>query len=73
MTREGAMRDVVTAGILLASYPLDLLARRGERLLPRLGRETVVLAHGLGGSRANFLAFAGYLRMTGFPTIEVFE
>lgn len=73
MTREGVIREIAAAGLLLASYPLDAIARRGERLLPRLGRETVVLAHGLGGSRANFLAFAGYIRMVGFPNVEFFE
>lgn len=73
MTRETVIREIATAGLLLASYPLDLLARRGERLLPRIGRETVVLAHGLGGSRANFLAFAGYLRMAGFLNVLFFE
>ncbi len=73
MTRETVIREIATAGLLLASYPLDLLARRGERLLPRMGRETVVLAHGLGGSRANFLAFAGYIRMAGFLNVEFFE
>lgn len=73
MMRETVIREIAAAGLLLASYPLDVLARRGERLLPRVGRETVVLAHGLGGSRANFLAFAGYIRMAGFLNLEFFE
>jgi pimeloyl-ACP methyl ester carboxylesterase len=73
MTSTTVAREIATAGLLLASYPIDLFARQGERLLPRLGGEPVILAHGLGGSRANFLAFAAYIRMTGFSNISFFE
>lgn len=73
MTATMVCREIAAAGLLLASYPLDLVARRSERLLPRIGREPVILVHGLGGSRANFLAFAGYIRMTGFLNIHFFE
>jgi pimeloyl-ACP methyl ester carboxylesterase len=75
MTSRTAYRELATAGLLLASYPVDLLARQSERLLPRIGllRDPVILAHGLGGSRANFLAFAAYIRLTGFSNISFFE
>ena len=75
MTSRTVYRELATAGLLLASYPFDLLSRQSERFLPRLGliRDPVILAHGLGGSRANFLAFAAYLRMTGFLNISFFE
>jgi pimeloyl-ACP methyl ester carboxylesterase len=75
MTTQTVCREIATAGLLLASYPLDMFARQGERLVPRLGlaRDPVILAHGLGGSRSNFLAFAAYVRMTGFSNINFFE
>lgn len=73
MTPTTVYREIVTAGLLLASYPLDLFARQGERLLPTMGGDLVILAHGLGGSRANFLAFAAYVRFAGFPDIAFFE
>lgn len=73
MTSRTVYRELATAGLLLASYPLDLFARQGERLMPRLGGDPVVLAHGLGGSRANFLAFAAYIRLAGFSNIAFFE
>src|SRR5690348_2106095 len=73
MTSRTVYREIATAGLLLASYPLDLFARQGERLMPRLGGDPVILAHGLGGSRANFFAFAAYIRMAGFSNIAFFE
>ena len=75
MTSRTVYRELATAGLLLASYPIDILTRPGERFLPRYGliRDPVVLVHGLGGNRANFFAFAGYLRMTGFLNIHFFE
>jgi len=75
MTSRTVYRELATAGLLLASYPFDLLSRQSERLIPRLGliNDPVILAHGLGGSRANFLAFAFYLRMSGFSNIHFFE
>ena len=73
MTSTTVYRELATAGLLIASYPLDLVARQGERLLPHLAGEPVILVHGLGGSRANFLAFAAYIRLTGFNNIIFFE
>src|ERR1700720_2546831 len=75
MTTQTVCREIATGGLLLASYPLDMFARQGERLVPRLGlaSDPVILAHGLGGSRSNFLAFAAYVRMTGFSNIHFFE
>src|SRR5580704_10035798 len=75
MTSLTVCRELATAGLLLASYPVDLVARRSERFLPRFGsvRDPVILAHGLGGNRANFFAFAAYLRLTGFSNIMFFE
>jgi pimeloyl-ACP methyl ester carboxylesterase len=41
--------------------------------MPRLGGDPVILAHGLGGSRSNFFAFAAYIRLAGFSNIAFFE
>jgi pimeloyl-ACP methyl ester carboxylesterase len=75
MTSLTVCRELATAGLLLASYPVDLVTRQSERFLPRFGsvRDPVILAHGLGGNRANFFAFAAYLRLTGFSNIVFFE
>jgi pimeloyl-ACP methyl ester carboxylesterase len=75
MTSRTVYRELATAGLLLASYPIDVLSRPGERFLPRLGliQDPVILVHGLGGNRANFFAFAAYLRLTGFLNISFFE
>ena len=75
MTSRTVYRELATAGLLLASYPFDLLSRQSERFIARLGLidDPVILAHGLGGSRANFLGFAVYLRMIGFSNIRFFE
>jgi pimeloyl-ACP methyl ester carboxylesterase len=75
MTSLTVCRELATAGLLLASYPIDLLTRPSERFLPRIGsvHDPVILAHGLGGNRANFFGFATYLRLTGFSNIIFFE
>jgi pimeloyl-ACP methyl ester carboxylesterase len=75
MTSQTVFRELATAGLLLASYPIDLVARQGGRILPRLGmvQDPVILSHGLGGSRSNFLAFAAYVRLAGFANINFFE
>src|SRR5437588_6422877 len=80
MTATTVYREIAAAGLLIASYPLDLVARRGQQLLPHLDlldghleSEPVILAHGFGGSRANFLAFAAYMRLAGFGKIAYFE
>ena len=33
----------------------------------------MILVHGLGGNRANFFAFATYIRLTGFLNVSFFE
>jgi pimeloyl-ACP methyl ester carboxylesterase len=73
MTPRTVYHEIAAAGLLLASYPLDIIARPGERLIPKFGRELVVFAHGLGGSRSNFLAFSGYLRLAGFNNFAFFQ
>src|SRR5580700_7313399 len=75
MTSRTVYRELATAGLLLASYPIDVLTRPGERFIPRCGliRDPVILVHGLGGNRANFFAFAAYIRMTGFLNVSFFE
>jgi len=76
MTSRTVYRELAILGLLLASYPFEVLSRQVERYLPRLGSaedDPVILAHGLGGSRAHFLAFAAYLRMSGFSNVRFFE
>jgi triacylglycerol esterase/lipase EstA (alpha/beta hydrolase family) len=73
MNPRTVIRELAAAGALLASYPLDLIARQAEPLLGAERSEPVILAHGLGGSRANLLALATYLRMAGFHNIAYFE
>ena len=75
MTSRTVYRELAIAGLLLASYPIDLLTRPSERFIPRLSliRDPVILVHGLGGNRANFFAFAAYLRLAGFLNIRFFE
>jgi len=75
MTSRTVYRELATAGLLLVSYPFDVLTRHGERFIPRRGLipDPVILVHGLGGNRANFFAFAAYIRMTGFLNVSFFE
>ena len=75
MTSRTVYRELAIAGLLLAWYPIDLLTRPSERWFARIGysQDPVILAHGLGGNRANFFAFAAYLRMTGFSNVRFFE
>jgi pimeloyl-ACP methyl ester carboxylesterase len=75
MTSRTVYRELATAGLLLASYPFDLLSRQNVRFPACAGLATdpVILVHGLGGSRTNFLAFAAYIRMTGFLNVSFFE
>ena len=65
--------EIVALGGILASYPLDWMAQRAERLGFIATSEPVVLVHGLGGSRANLLGLAIHLRMAGFDNIAYFE
>ncbi len=73
MNSRTVIRELAAAGALLASHPLDLIARQGEALMNSQESEPVILAHGLGGSRSNLLALATYLRMAGFSNIVYFE
>jgi len=75
MTSRTVYRELAVASLLLASYPIDLLTRPSERFIPRgcLIRDPVILVHGLGGNRANWFAFAAYIRMTGFLNVHFFE
>lgn len=75
MTSRTVYRELTIGAFLLAAYPFELISRSTERFLPRIGliHDPVVLAHGLGGSRAHFLAFATYLRMIGFSDVRFFE
>jgi len=65
--------EIAAAGALLGSYPLDWLVRRGEPYLGAPSSEPVILIHGFGGSRANLLALAAYLRLAGFDNVSYFE
>ena len=65
--------EIAALGGILASYPLDWIAQRAERIGFVATSEPVVLVHGLGGSRANLLGLAIYLRMAGFDNIVYFE
>jgi pimeloyl-ACP methyl ester carboxylesterase len=75
MTSRTVYRELVTVGLLLASYPIDVITRPTERFIPRHGliRDPVILVHGLGGNRTNFFAFAAYIRLTGFLNVSFFE
>jgi pimeloyl-ACP methyl ester carboxylesterase len=65
--------EIAALGGLIASYPLDWMSQQAEQLLPTAVSEPVILIHGLGGSRANLLGLAAYLRCTGFDNIAYFE
>ncbi|HVC44240.1 MAG TPA: alpha/beta hydrolase [Candidatus Binataceae bacterium] len=66
-------REIAAAGMLLASYPLEVLTRLQFPRGWRRSRDTVILAHGLDGDRTNLLAFALALRLAGFDTLGFFE
>ncbi len=65
--------EIAAAGALLGSYPLDWVVRRGEPYFCEPSSEPVILLHGFGGSRANLLALAAYLRLAGFDNVSYFE
>jgi pimeloyl-ACP methyl ester carboxylesterase len=65
--------EIAALGGLIASYPLDWISQRAEQLMPAAASEPVILIHGLGGSRANLLGLAAYLRLAGFDNIAYFE
>jgi hypothetical protein len=73
MTSTTIFRELAAVGALLASYPLDLIARQAPSLAPGVSDEPVFLVHGLGGNRSNLLGLAAYLRLAGFGRIEYFE
>ena len=73
MRSNTLIKEVAAMGALLASYPLDAVARRAPAIGPMLDAEPVILAHGFGGSRSNLLVLAAYLRCAGFHEIEYFE
>jgi hypothetical protein len=73
VTATTVIREIAAVGALLASYPLDAIARRSPTIVWGNPDEPVVLIHGFGGSRANLLALASYLRLSGFDNISYFE
>ena len=76
MNSTSIIREVAAVGALLASYPIDAVARRGP-VMPGMGtlleNEPVILVHGFGGNRSNLLGLAAYLKLAGFDRIEYFE
>ncbi|HXW85647.1 MAG TPA: alpha/beta fold hydrolase, partial [Candidatus Binataceae bacterium] len=76
MNSTSIWREVAAAGALLASYPLDAVARRGPAV-PGIGAllesEPVILVHGFGGNRSNLLLLAAYLKLAGFERLAYFE
>jgi len=72
MKNQTLFREFTAAGILLASYPLNWVGERAGWWGTGQGRP-VILAHGLGGNRANLLGLATYVRMAGFCNIYFFE
>jgi pimeloyl-ACP methyl ester carboxylesterase len=73
MNSRTIVTELAAAGALIGSYPLDWVLRRTEPYYCVPGSEPVILAHGFGGSRANLLALASYLRLSGFDNISYFE
>jgi pimeloyl-ACP methyl ester carboxylesterase len=65
--------EVAAIGGILASYPLDWIARRAEPYVCTRSSEPVIMVHGMGGSRANLLGLATYLRLASFDNISYFE
>jgi len=65
--------EIAAAGALIGSYPLDWLVKQGEPYFGAPTSEPVILLHGFGGSRANLLALAAYLRLAGFDNLSYFE
>jgi len=72
MRSQTLFRELTAAGILLASYPLNWASERAGLWGNGKG-PPVILAHGLGGNRANLLGLATYVRMAGFCNLYFFE
>ena len=73
MKSRTVITEIAAAGALIGSYPLDWVVRRGEPYFCEPSSEPVILLHGFGGSRANLLALAAYLRLAGFDNVSYFE
>jgi len=73
MRSKTVITEIAAAGALIGSYPLDWMVRRGEPYFCEPSSEPVILLHGFGGSRANLLALAAYLRLVGFDNVSYFE
>jgi pimeloyl-ACP methyl ester carboxylesterase len=73
VTATTVLRELAAVGALLASYPLDALARRAPAIVWGNPEEPVILIHGFGGDRSNLLAMASYLRLSGFDNLSYFE
>ncbi len=73
MNSRTVITEIAAAGALIGSYPLDWVVRQGEPYFCEPSSEPVILLHGFGGSRANLLALAAYLRLAGFDNVSYFE
>ena len=73
MNSKTVITEIAAAGALIGSYPLDWLVKRGEPYCSAPASELVILIHGFGGSRANLLALAAYVRLAGFDNVSYFE
>lgn len=73
MNSRTIVTEIAAAGALIGSYPLDWLVRRSEPYFAEPCSEAVILLHGFGGSRANLLALATYMRLAGFDNVSYFE
>lgn len=73
MKTGAVLKEIAAAGALLASYPLDQIARNAPSLVCAAPGEPVILIHGYGGGRSNLLALASYLRLSGMDNISYFE
>ena len=73
MKSKTVVTEIAAAGALIGSYPLDWLVKRGEPYFCEPSSEPVILLHGFGGSRANLLALAAYIRLAGFDNVSYFE
>ncbi len=73
MKTGAVLKEIAAAGALLASYPLDRIARNAPAIVCAAPGEPVILIHGYGGGRSNLLALASYLRLSGMDNISYFE